>query len=79
MMVASVGRVCVTEIMMILMECRAGIQWHSWQWLAKVAQLAQLAGWLPLDHAQMPIYCPADDTPGAYHTGHTYTHTHTYF
>lgn len=65
MMVAGLGRVCEAEIMMMLIKCRAGIQWHSWQRLAEVAQLAQLAGWLPLDHAQMPIYCPADDTPGA--------------
>lgn len=65
MMVAGLGRVCEAEIMMMLIKCRTGIQWHSWQWLAEVAQLAQLAGWLPLDHAQMPINCPADDTPGA--------------
>jgi len=65
MMVASRGRVCKAEIMMMLIKCRVGIEWHSWQWLAKLAQLAQLAGWLPLNHAQMPNYCPADDTLGA--------------
>lgn len=65
MMVASLGRVCEAEIMMMLIKCRTGIQWRSWQRLAEVAQLAPLAGWLTLDHAQMPINCPADDTPGA--------------
>lgn len=71
MTVASLGRVCEAEIMMMLMKCRVGIRWHSWQGLAKVAQLAklaQLAAWLPLDHAQMPIYWPTDDTLGAQHT-----------
>lgn len=63
--VASLGRVCEAEIIMMLIKCRVGIQWHSWQRLAEVAHIAQLAGWLPLDHAQMPIYCPADDTLGA--------------
>ena len=61
-MVASLGR--EAEITMLI-KCRTGIQWHSWQGLAEVAQLAQLAGWLPLAHAQMPINCPADDTLGA--------------
>ncbi len=65
MMLAGLGRVCEAEITMMLIKCTTGIQWHSWQCLAEVAQLAQLAGWLPLDHAQMPINCPTDDTLGA--------------
>lgn len=65
-------RVCKAEVMMMLLK------WHSWLRLAEVAQLAQLAGWLPLGRTQMPINCPADDTLGHHMHKHTRTDTHTH-
>lgn len=73
---AGLGRECEAEATALM----SADQWHSWRWLAEVAQLAQSAGCFPLDHAQMPINCPADadDTPGAHTNMHTHTHTQTW-